>query len=148
VTAPCHRHGSPARAYGEQTCGAVTPPQPEKSAVYKSGATPVAASLSVRFFPPGGVMTRKLRAVSPGEKAPRKKSVTEAAACGTHLELLAALRDRVAAAVADPNCPPRDLAALTRRLQEIAKEIAVLDAAEAGAVSVPATTPDESWMGI
>ena len=38
------------------------------------------------------------------------------------------MRDRIAKTVADPDCPPRDLAALTRRLQDIAREIAALDA--------------------
>jgi hypothetical protein len=37
------------------------------------------------------------------------------------------MRDRIATAVSSPECPPRDLAALTRRLQEIAKEIAAID---------------------
>ncbi|WP_094359927.1 hypothetical protein [Mycobacterium marinum] len=73
-------------------------------------------------------MTR-LRTVKPGETAkPRPKSVAVAAASGNHLELLLAMRERVAKAVSSPDCPPRDLAALTRRLQEIAKEIDVLKA--------------------
>jgi hypothetical protein len=94
-------------------------------------------------------MPRKLRAVAADEVTPRKKSVTEAASTGTHRELLVALRDRVASTVADPNCPPRDLAALSRRLQEIAKEIAALDAADGGDdVRVAAATPDEGWTAI
>jgi hypothetical protein len=56
----------------------------------------------------------------------RSKSVDVAAAGGDHLELLVAMRDRIAKSVASPDCPPRDLAALTRRLQEIAKDIAAL----------------------
>jgi len=38
------------------------------------------------------------------------------------------MRQRIATAVQDPSCPPRDLAALTRRLQDIAAEIKALDA--------------------
>ena len=68
-----------------------------------------------------------LRAVSPDEKAPIR-NVAEAAASGSHRDLLVAMRDRIAKAVADTDCPPRDLAALTRRLQDIAKEIASIDA--------------------
>jgi len=78
------------------------------------------------------VAARKtLRAVAPGERVPAKpKTVTEAAASGTTRELLAAMRERVAIAVQDPNCPPRDLAALTRRLHEIVRDIEALDARE------------------
>lgn len=74
-------------------------------------------------------MTRPLRAVAPGEKKPqpKKQSVAEAAASGDHRDLLVAMRERIARAVSDSDCPPRDLAALTRRLQDISKEIEVLD---------------------
>jgi NTP pyrophosphatase (non-canonical NTP hydrolase) len=54
-------------------------------------------------------------------------SVTEAAASGNHLRLLIAMRERVAEAIEDEKCHPRDLAALTRRLQEIGKEIAEIE---------------------
>lgn len=56
--------------------------------------------------------------------------VADAAMRGTHRQLLVALRNRVATQVADTDCPARDLAALTRRLQEIAKEIEAIDARE------------------
>ena len=59
---------------------------------------------------------------------PRKPlSVSQAAASGDHRSLLVAMRTRIAATVSDPDCPPRDLAALTRRLQDIAKEIEAID---------------------
>ena len=70
---------------------------------------------------------KKLRAVEPGERAKRKLSVSEAAASGDHRALLVAMRERIAQTVSNPDCPPRDLAALTRRLQDVAKEIAELD---------------------
>jgi hypothetical protein len=60
-------------------------------------------------------------------KAPPKQSVAQAAKDGSHRDLLVAMRDRIALAVSDPECPPRDLAALTRRLQDIAKEIEGID---------------------
>lgn len=73
-------------------------------------------------------MAKALRAVSPDEKPPVKvRNVAEAAKNGSHRELLVAMRDRIAQTVANPDCPPRDLASLTRRLQDIAKEIAVID---------------------
>ncbi|MGV5046878.1 hypothetical protein [Rhodococcus pyridinivorans] len=92
-------------------------------------------------------MTRKLRAVSSDEKAPtRRKSVTAAANDGSRRELLVALRSRIAKTVEDPNTPARDLAALSRRLLEIAKEIEAIDLDGADdAVSRAAGTPDEAW---
>lgn len=78
-------------------------------------------------------------------EAPKRKTVAQAAESGSHRELLVAMRDRIAKAVADPDCPPRDLAALSRRLQDIAKDIAAIDLAESEEQSVVVTTQDESW---
>lgn len=81
-------------------------------------------------------MARQLRAVSPGEKPAQKKlSVAEAASTGNHRSLLVAMRERIARTVSDPDCPPRDLAALTRRLQDISKEIEGIDLRAAEEVS-------------
>lgn len=95
--------------------------------------------------------SRRLRSVPPDEKPKparkRKKSITEAAATGTVREQLAALRDRVAKTVEDPNCPPRDLAALSRRLMEITKEIAAIDA-QAREEGDGDVTPDEAWEAV
>src|SRR5688500_1144947 len=73
---------------------------------------------------------KTLRAVAPGEKAPpvKPKTVTEAAATGTTRELLVAMRARIAKAVEDPNTPARDLAALTKRLVEVVRDIEAIDA--------------------
>lgn len=69
----------------------------------------------------------KLRAVKPGEQAPkRKQTVAEAAASGDQLATLVATRDRVATAISDPKCSPRDLAALTKRLDDIIEKIKTL----------------------
>lgn len=75
-------------------------------------------------------------------------SVTEAASEGSRLDLLLAMRARVAAAVEDAGTPPRDLAALTRRLLEIANEIAAIEAQAALAedsVAAAAAMPDEPF---
>lgn len=73
-----------------------------------------------------------LRAVQSDEKAPASpkapKTVAQAAKSGTPRELLVAMRDRIAETVSQSNCAPRDLAALTRRLQDIAKDIDAIDA--------------------
>lgn len=61
-------------------------------------------------------------------------TVVASAEAGDHRALLIAMRSRLARAVDDPKTAPRDLAALTRRLMEVAKEIAALDEAAAAAV--------------
>lgn len=72
---------------------------------------------------------KPLRAVGPDEKPPGKpKTVTEAADKGTTREILVAMRARIATAVEDPNTPARDLAALTKRLIEVVKDIEAIDA--------------------
>jgi hypothetical protein len=73
-------------------------------------------------------------------------SVIEAAADGDHRELLAALRDRVAAAVASPSCPPVALSALGRQLLLISNELSALDARTQDDVDEPAI-PDEPFSG-
>lgn len=54
-------------------------------------------------------------------------SILEAARSGDKRALLVAMRDHLAW-VLDDDVSPRDLAALTRRLLEVVKEIAALDA--------------------
>jgi len=91
---------------------------------------------------------RALKAVPVGAKPEppkRAKSVTEAAAEGSRRELLVALRSRVASAVAEPNTPARDLAALTRRLQEIAKDIEAIDLSAEQEGRDAVVSPDEDF---
>src|SRR4051812_5839618 len=94
---------------------------------------------------------KPLRVVTPDEKPapkrrPRKKTITQAAATGSTREQLVALRDRIAKTVDDPKCPPRDLAALSRRLMEITKEIEAIDVRDAEeSEGAGAATPDEPW---
>jgi hypothetical protein len=91
---------------------------------------------------------KPLRAVAPGEAAPvaQKFTVAQAAATGDHRALLVAMRERIAKAVSSEDCPPRDLAALTRRLQDISKEIEalVLRAREEGS-DADDVAADEEW---
>lgn len=83
-----------------------------------------------------------LRAVAPGEKAAKAapKSITQAADNGTTRELLVAMRTRIAKAVEDPNTPARDLAALTKRLVEVVRDIEAIDARDA-------EEPDDADVG-
>lgn len=92
-------------------------------------------------------MTQKLRAVAPDEtpSAKRRLSITEAADAGDQRELLVAMRSRVAKTVEDPHCPPRDLASLSRRLQDINREIEAIDAKAAVEAREDAETADEQW---
>jgi hypothetical protein len=88
----------------------------------------------------------KLRAVRPGEPPRRPMTVTKAATTGDRRDLLVALRARVATAVEDPKTPAPALAALSRRLLEIARELEALNAEGGGGdVGDAAATPDEKW---
>ncbi len=93
-----------------------------------------------------------LRAVSSTERAPQRKkplSVVEAATRGTHEELLAALRLRIATTIADPTAHPRDLAALARQLLEISREMQATKAGgEEDPVGQAAATADEPWQTV
>jgi hypothetical protein len=74
-------------------------------------------------------------------------TVSQAAKDGSRRDLLVALRIRIARSVEDPNTPAPALAALSRRLLEIARELEALGA-EGGSdvVADAAATPDEKWL--
>ena len=92
---------------------------------------------------------KTLRTVKPGETAKKApKSVTAAAATGTTRELLIAMRARIAKAVEDPNTPARDLAALTKRLVEVVRDIEVIDAREEQEATRSGPTEDEAWSAV
>lgn len=97
-------------------------------------------------------MAAQLRAVAdqPGgkPKAPARRrtpSIGTAAKSGDRRRLLAALRDAIAREL-DAGVPPRDLAALSKRIVDISNEIAEIDAeVEGDDVAHAAATPDEVW---
>ena len=71
-------------------------------------------------------MAANLRAVAPGDEPPRKPRVTTvsaAAAKGDRLAELRAMRKVLARVIDDKSTPARDLAALTRRLIEVSRDI-------------------------
>ena len=73
-------------------------------------------------------------------------AIVEAAESGNQVELLKAMQTRVAKAVDDPSTPARDLAALTRRLLEITREIEALTASEAeDEIGEASRTPDAAF---
>ena len=87
-----------------------------------------------------------LRVVAPDEvhSPARPKTIVEAAEDGSRLELLRALRLRLARAVQD-QCPPRDLAALTRRLDDVAKQIEGMELAAQQEDREQLDVDDEDW---
>jgi len=92
-----------------------------------------------------------LRAVKAGEvKAPLKRpmTVTEAVECGSLRDQYVAMRARIAKAIDAPEIRGADLAALSRRMHELGREIAVLDARESEEDDGDTTTPDEHWEAV
>jgi hypothetical protein len=99
--------------------------------------------MPARGKPPLQVVTGKTPVRS---RSRRVASVKTAAGSGVRRDLLVALRARIAADIDSPNTPPRDLAALSRRLLEIVKDIDALDAeARMDDIGEAAATPDEEW---
>ena len=93
-------------------------------------------------------MARSLRPVADGEKAPvptKPKTVSEAADHGTTRELMVAMRTRIAKAVEDPNTPARELAALTKRLVEVVRDIESIDAREEQEATKRADATDQPF---
>lgn len=89
-----------------------------------------------------------LRAVSDDETAPPPKTsitVAQAVEFGTQREQLVAMRSRIARAIDDPNIRGADLAALSRRLLEIGREVDAIDAATEQEARESAEVPDEAW---
>ena len=91
---------------------------------------------------------KHLQVVKPDAPRPRRQvkramTVTKAAKDGSTRDLLVAMRDRVAKDVENPNTPARDLAALTRRLMEITKEIDAIDARAAEEAGEDGDLPDD-----
>jgi hypothetical protein len=82
----------------------------------------------------------------PPSRPGRSVSVRAAAEGGSRRELLTALRSRIATGIDNPKTPARDLAALSLRLLDIARELELLDAAEkADGIGEAAATPDQRW---
>ncbi len=90
-----------------------------------------------------------LSVVKPGDKPARPVkplTITQAAEAGARLAELVAMRLRLAKALDDPNCPPRDMAALSRRQLEIGREIDALHAAAEREATVDhGATEPEAW---
>ncbi len=92
-------------------------------------------------------MAKPLRAVTAGEKAPAApaRTVAEAVESGSQRDQLVAMRSRIAKAIDDPNIRGADLAALSRRLLEIGREVDAIDAASEQEARENAEVPDDAW---
>jgi hypothetical protein len=91
-----------------------------------------------------------LRAVGPNENPARRKKtlgIVQSATQGNYQDMLRALQLRISTAAENPNTPARDLAALSRRLIEISRELQALKAGhpDHDPIAKAAQTPEEPW---
>ena len=95
--------------------------------------------------------TRKaaLRTVKDGEKAApsRPESVSSAVESGTQRDVNIAMQDRIAKAIDSADIKGADLAALSRRLIELRRELASLDA-QAKEAAEDEHVADAEWEAI
>lgn len=92
----------------------------------------------------------RLRAVTDDDRITPKqaKTILAAADTGSRRDLLVATRKRLASACDDPNTPARDLAALTRRLLEVSREIEVIDVRTEEAEAEDHLVDDDTWEAV
>ena len=91
-----------------------------------------------------------LRPVKAGEKAPaqsRPESVSAAVTDGSPRDVNIAMQDRIAKAIDAEDIRGADLAALSRRLHELRKELAAMDA-QAQEDAQDESAPDAAWEAI
>jgi len=88
-----------------------------------------------------------LRAVADDEKAEKKppSTVAQAVESGTQRDQLVAMRTRIAKAIDDPNIRGADLAALSRRLLEIGREVDAIDVAAKQEADEDVEVADEAF---
>jgi len=93
-------------------------------------------------------MARKtLHAVADDERSTVKPAttVTVAVESGSQRDQLVAMRARIAKAIDDPNIRGADLAALSRRLLEIGREVDAIDVAAKQEAAESDEAPDEAF---
>lgn len=90
-----------------------------------------------------------LRAVGADEKAPpvRPESVSKAVEDGSPRDVNIAMQDRIAKAIDAEDIRGADLAALSRRLIELRKELAAMDA-QAKEAAEDESVEDAAWEAI
>ncbi|ORL15400.1 hypothetical protein [Prescottella equi] len=76
------------------------------------------------------------------------KTIVEAASEGSRRDVLVAMRTVLASAVGNPETPPRDLAALSKRLIEVMNDLDLIDRKLSDdEIGQAADTPDEDFDG-
>lgn len=90
----------------------------------------------------GGTDVRVSRR-SKTKKPARPKTIAEAAKSGSEKDTLMALRDRLAKAVDSDTTPARDLAALSKRLTDVMKDLKAFEQAESEE-AVGGDVPDDA----
>lgn len=78
------------------------------------------------------------------EPRKRSKTILQAASDGSQKDVLIALRRRLASSIQSKDTPPRDLAALSRRLMEVMDQLEAIEAQSQkgdGVVEVPVDAP-------
>ena len=89
-----------------------------------------------------------LRVVGPDAAPSRPMTVSQASALGDRMSELVAMRRVIAAALDNPKTLARDLAALSRRLLEIGKEIETLEGEREEAALTYVEPENEKWTAI
>lgn len=94
-------------------------------------------------------MPRKpaLRAVGAEGAAARPQSVTQAVSGGSPRDVNVAMQDRIAKAIDSDDIRGADLAALSRRLHELRKELTAMDA-QAKEATADESVDDAAWTAI
>lgn len=86
-----------------------------------------------------------LRAVAADEKPTTPRTIEEAALRGDELSELRLTRVAIARKLDDPNCQARDMAALSKRLMELAREITAVEARMVEEAEDAESFGDETW---
>lgn len=96
-----------------------------------------------------GATLRVVSKKSGGRRKPAPSTVAQAVKDGSSRDVLMTLRARIAQTIDDPDTPPRDLAALSRRLVDIDKELRSMDTAEREeAIQGGEASGDEEWEAV
>lgn len=91
------------------------------------------------------VARKGLRVVADDEKPVVPRTIEDAAKAGDEMSELRLTRVAIARKLDDPNCQARDMASLSKRLMELAREIAAVEARMAEEAEDAETVGDEAW---
>ena len=90
----------------------------------------------------------KLRVATDADTPARPESVAKAVETGSPRDVNIAMQDRIAKAIDSEDIRGADLAALSRRLHELRKELAAIDAQAKEAAEDDQAVEDAAWEAI